>query len=123
DDIDSAAPTVKNLSLNGMSENISIIAGTEVDFEAEFEDDVQLGQYRFDIHNNFDGHSHGRILEDFSLSGTYDLEGNAHAVHEHIDVPSNATPGEYHFTLQFFDAAGNEGEVAVLVFEIVDPAN
>src|SRR5690606_33951422 len=42
---------------------------------------------------------------------------------EHIDVPSNATPGEYHFTLQFFDAAGNEGEVAVLVFEIVDPAN
>ena len=124
DDVDNQAPTISNVSLNGMTENIIIAAGTEIEFDAHFEDNVQLGQYRLNIHDNFDGHSHGRVLaSNFSYSKTQDLEGTSQTVHEHIPVPADATPGSYHFSILYFDADGNEGEPKFLQFEIVDAAN
>ncbi len=124
DDVDNVAPTISNVTLNGMPENIIINAGTEIEFDAQFEDNVQLGQYRINIHDNFDGHNHGRVLaSNFSYSHTQDLEGTSETVHEHIPVPADATPGPYHFSVQYFDAEGNEGEPKFLQFEIADPAN
>lgn len=123
--VDNSAPSAQNVLINGADDDIVVTTDTEMEFDAQFEDDVLLGQYRISIHNNFDGHTHGKILatDDFTFSGTYDLTGKTETVHEHIDVPADATPGAYHFTLQYFDAAGNEGEVIVMDFEIADPAN
>ena len=124
DSVDNTAPIVRNISLNGLTENIIISAGSEIEFDAEFEDDIQLGQYRINIHDNFNGHSHGKTLaSEFSYPATHDLEGKSQTVHKHIPVPTDATPGPYHFTLLYFDAAGNEGEPKFLQFEIADPSN
>lgn len=122
--VDDQAPTVADVKLNGLDENIIIQPGTEMQFDARFQDNILLGQYKIDIHNNFKDHGHGRIVEnqDFTFSAVYDLAGKSETVHEHIDVSSEATPGAYHFTLQFFDAVGNEGEIKALTFEIADPS-
>lgn len=122
--VDNTAPTVSNVAINGTAENIVVMPGSEIHFDAQFEDDLLLGQYKIDIHNNFDGHSHGRIAStDFSFTQIYDLTGRTEAVHEHIEVPEDATPGDYHFSLQYFDAVGNEGDIVFLEFDIADPAN
>jgi hypothetical protein len=60
----------------------SFEAGKSVHFEAKFSDDIELGAYKIDIHNNFDGHSHGRVassnedpgLLKWSLSESFDFE-------------------------------------------------
>lgn len=122
--VDRTPPTVRDVTLNDQTENIVVEPGSTMHFDAVFEDDERLGQYKIDIHNDFDGHTHGRLADiPFELSQTYDLIGRTQTVHEDIAIPEDATPGPYHFTLQFFDAAGNEGEIVVLDFEIADPDN
>jgi uncharacterized membrane protein len=122
--VDRTPPTVRDVTLNDQSENIVVQPGTTMHFDAVFEDDERLGQFKIDIHNAFDDHTHGRLAQTpFEVSQTYDLIGRTQTVHEDITIPEDATPGPYHFTLQFFDAAGNEGEVVVMDFEIADPEN
>lgn len=121
---DRTPPTVREVTLNDLTENILVEPGSNMHFDAVFEDNERLGQYKIDIHNAFDDHTHGRLAQTpFEFSQTYDLIGRTQTVHEDITIPEDATPGLYHFTLQFFDAAGNEGEVVVMDFEIADPEN
>lgn len=117
--VDTTPPTISDVTLNDMSENISIAQGSRIHFDAKFEDDVELGQFKIDIHDNFDGHSHGRIeTTPFELSQVYDMMGRSYTAHEDIDVPADAATGMYHFMIQYFDAAGNEGELYELDIEI-----
>lgn len=91
-----------------------------VHFEMDLSDDVMLKSYKIDIHNSFDGHSHGGTRADggeevaFSFSRSYDLSGlkNAHVHHHDIVIPANAKPGAYHLMVYCTDAAGNESYIA-----------
>src|SRR5690606_29709004 len=62
--LDNAAPTVSDATLNDASEDIIVEPNSTMHFDAQFVDDVLLGQYKVDIHNNFNGHSHGRVAAD-----------------------------------------------------------
>lgn len=120
--VDTTPPTVSGVTLNDASENIQVIPRSSMHFDAYFEDNVLLGQYKIDVHNDFDGHEHGRAMnEPFEYTMTYDLIGKTQTVHEDVEIPEDTTPGAYHFTLQYFDAAGNEGELVVMEFIIVNP--
>ena len=121
EDTDLTPPMLSNVSLNDQTENIQVNPGEDLLFEANFEDDEQLGQVKINIHDNFDGHSHGRIMaEPWTLERIFDLMGKTEALQEVFNVPENAATGPYHFNIQFFDAAGNEGELKIIEFEIVD---
>lgn len=89
-----------------------VITGNEIHFEADFSDDTELGQYKIDIHNNFDGHGHGKTesLTPWEESIINDLDGKSKSVHIHIDVPTDIAAGEYHFIVSCTDAAGNEAD-------------
>ncbi len=82
-------------------------AGGDIHFEALFEDDVALATYNINIHNNFDGHTHGRVLSAFSYNQSFDLTGRTDDVHVDIPVPAEAIAGPYHFIVEAIDAAGN----------------
>ncbi len=105
DPVDVTAPTIT------MEEPVygeMIAAGEVIHFDALFEDDVQLATYNIDIHNNFDGHGHARIaVAPFDYEASFPLTGLIDDVHEDIEVPSDATAGPYHLTVEAIDAAGN----------------
>ncbi|MGK7393637.1 MAG: DUF4625 domain-containing protein [Candidatus Cyclobacteriaceae bacterium M3_2C_046] len=123
DPIDLTAPTIQNVTLNEQTENIQVNPGDDIHFDAELADDQLLGQLKIDIHDNFDGHQHGRVAATpFSLERIIDLIGRTQTIHEDVEVPADAATGPYHFNIQFFDAAGNEGELMTIEFEIVDEA-
>ena len=97
--------------------------GGKIELIASMMDDTELGSYKIEIHDAFDGHTHSQDLpgmqksiahegetEDFSFSQTYtDAEGkDFHHISLNIDIPENATEGEYHLTVHVLDKAGNE---------------
>jgi hypothetical protein len=116
DPIDITAPTIE---LHDPVSGEYMEAGDYAHLEAMLTDDIELATYNLEIHENFDGHAHGRIAasnEDPSLikwsfnqsfevpSGLFEYE----AVHEdEIEIPSNTLAGPYHYILQAIDASGN----------------
>ncbi|MCC5944685.1 MAG: DUF4625 domain-containing protein [Bernardetiaceae bacterium] len=122
--IDTTPPTVSQVTINGFSKDdeIKLNQGTRIHFDAVFQDDVALGQFKIDIHDASEGHNHGGRIEGepWSFVKVFDLLNvRRQTVHEHIDIPENAMPGPYHFLIQYFDEAGNEGELYELEFEIL----
>lgn len=115
DDVDTTAPVIE---LDEPEDGDELLIGAGVHFECDFKDDVMLGSYMIEIHNNFDGHSHkvaSRAGEEaFFFKKSYDLTGkrNSHEHHHDITIPENATPGKYHFVVYCTDAAGNQSLVA-----------
>ncbi len=83
-------------------------AGSQIRFEAEIEDNVGLAICNVNIHSNFDGHSHGRIAASpLSFEKSFTLTGKKASISELIDIPSDATPGNYHFIVKAIDEARN----------------
>jgi hypothetical protein len=114
--IDTSAPTIE---LADPLSGESFAAGDAVHFEASFTDDIELGVYKIDIHNNFDGHSHGRIAKStedpgllkwsFSQSFDFDpgLKNSDVHLHDELEIPLNTMAGPYHFIVSAVDASGN----------------
>jgi len=97
--------------------------GDIIHFDAEFSDNIELGQFKIDIHFG-DGHDHkSTAMEadgvewDFEYIG--ELSGRNKHIHLDIPIPNNAKHGEYHFMVYCTDKAGNESWVA-LEIEIED---
>jgi len=94
-------------------------AGGFIHFESTFKDDLELASYSIDIHDNLDGHSHGRMAQPatdptllrWSFKRNYSIPaGLLIFVDQHddnIEISSNAIAGPYHFIVQAVDMAGN----------------
>ncbi len=94
-------------------------AGEHVHFEGMITDNEGLATFNVNIHNNFDGHDHGRVaatsedpaLIKWSFDESFEIPGNpknyeAH-LHDEIEIPSETMAGPYHFIVQAIDAEGN----------------
>ena len=95
------------------------VAGGFVQFEGTFRDDLELGSYSIDIHDNLDGHGHGRIASpsddpsliwwssknNFTIPEGYIIYNAQH--NDDIEISANALAGPYHFIVQAVDNAGN----------------
>lgn len=104
DSVDTTAPTI---TLEDPVSGESIMAGTTMEVHGDLEDDEDLATYSITIHDNFDGHSHGRVLNKFSFSESYEVEGSDVHMFQEIDIPAEALAGPYHLVIQAIDAAGN----------------
>lgn len=105
DAVDTTAPTI---TLDDPVSGEAVAAGTTMEVHGDLEDDVDLATYSISIHNNFDGHSHGRVLvSPFTYSKSFEVEGNDVHMFQEIDIDAEATAGPYHFIVQAIDAAGN----------------
>lgn len=108
------------INLIAPAEGAVLKIGSDVHFDVEFSDNEMLQSYKVEIHNNFDGHGHNRVLksaestQNFSFNKSWDISGqkNKKEHHHHIIIPENATPGNYHLMVYCTDAAGNESYLA-----------
>lgn len=94
-------------------------AGEQVLFEATFTDDLELATYNIEIHENFTGHTHGRIavtkddpsLSKWSFKQSFTIPDGLilfqAVLDEEIGMPTNTMAGPYHFIVQAIDLAGN----------------
>ncbi|CAM3752701.1 DUF4625 domain-containing protein [Sphingobacterium prati] len=94
--------------------------GESFNFQMHLSDNVALGSYSIDVHNNFDHHSHSTEVEEctldpikrpvkpFSIVKTMDIPGQPkdYVAQLKIDVPLDIDPGNYHFMVQVTDQSG-----------------
>lgn len=102
--VDTTAPTIE---LEDPVYGEAIAAGSELHVHADLADDINLATYSITIHDNFDGHSHGRTLAKFDFDESFDVEGTTAHIEQEIDITAASTAGPYHFIMQAIDAAGN----------------
>jgi hypothetical protein len=123
EDSDTQKPVI-NLEEPAEGEILQIGGEHGVHFECEFTDNEALASYKVNIHPNFDGHTHSKVVStrseaqtvDFEFERSWTLSGRNAAIHHHdIIIPENATPGDYHLMIYCTDAAGNESHIAVKV--------
>lgn len=110
------------ITLNAPAEGAVLKPGTHIHFDMDLEDDVMLGSYKVEIHNNFDGHGHTKAEAEagtaqttpFAYNNSWSVSGqkNIHIHHHEIEIPANATEGNYHLMVYCTDAAGNESYIA-----------
>lgn len=139
DNVDTEPPVIV---LTGPKEGAKLEAGKDVHFAMDVSDNVALGSYNIDIHDNFDGHGHNSLSvrhsdstsgDDhnhdnngkvkFKFNRTWDdIHGkrNDHVHHHEIIIKEDAMRGPYHFVVKVVDKAGNQSMVFRNV-EIVDP--
>lgn len=117
-DVDTEKPVIE---IDEPEDGDELLIGSSIHFECDFSDNVMLGSYMVEIHNNFDNHAHKvapayttENVEPLYLKKSFDLSGmrNAHIHHHDIFIPENTTPGKYHFMVYCTDASGNQSVVA-----------
>ncbi|MGB0176073.1 MAG: DUF4625 domain-containing protein [Owenweeksia sp.] len=120
EDQDTTAPKIMSVTINDEDHDIVVMAGSEIHINAHVTDNEALGELKVDIHDIFDGHSHGKTSAKWAEVLTIALSGKEQHVHEHTDVPQDATAGPYHAIFRLIDAEGNEGEFAEIDFMITN---
>ena len=94
--------------------------GSVLPFAYAFSDDVELGSYNLEIHNNFDHHTHsteaGECPQDavqrpehpwiYNQSFEIPAGSTVFEASRSISIPLDIDPGEYHFMIRVTDASG-----------------
>lgn len=94
----------------GSTQNNVIYAqsGDSIRFGLTVRDNDLLSEYRMEIHDNFDCHSHSRNNTTiWSLQKVVDILDTEYQVQEVVGVPIDVTAGIYHCSFSAVDAAGN----------------
>lgn len=119
--IDEATPFIE------MSENWAspqacqkVYRGDSLVFRARLTDNIELGSYSIELHNNFDHHTHSTsviecdfdpiktainpflYIKEFSIpAGLTEYQASVR-----IDIPKDIDTGDYHFMIRLTDKAG-----------------
>jgi hypothetical protein len=95
--------------------------GDVIPFHYVFTDDVELGNYNIEIHNNFDRHTHSGSAVECELEPKKEAGPKAWVFNQDyvipagqrsydarvdIQIPADAETGDYHFMIRLTDRAG-----------------
>lgn len=94
--------------------------GDTIRFCYRFTDNVELGNYNIEVHNNFDHHTHSTSAVECDLEADKEpvnpwlynhdfhipASSRDYTAHLDIPIPADADPGDYHFMVRLTDAAG-----------------
>lgn len=120
-----AADTTKPvITLNSPASGSTQTGGTLLNVNLKVEDDRELSQVKIEIHDNFDGHGHGR-LSDAVTPFEFDtiISTNAREITVNFDLalPANVAAGQYHFIVEAIDKAGNQANFVEADLIMVNP--
>ncbi len=95
--------------------------GEVIPFQYLFTDNMELGNYNIEIHNNFDHHTHGTSATECPLdpektatkkvwifNEKYPIPAGNTTYKGRVDIPipADVDPGDYHFMIRVTDKAG-----------------
>ncbi|MEC3878854.1 DUF4625 domain-containing protein [Parapedobacter sp. 10938] len=98
----------------------TVLRGETFVFRAKFSDNVALGSFSLNVHDNFNHHSHSTEVEAcdmgpektpknaFEYIKSFDITGapKTYEARVEIDVPMDVDPGDYHFLIRVTDREG-----------------
>jgi len=94
-------------------DSMEISLGADFTIQATLTDDVDLSQWKMDIHSA-DGHSHRITAGAWEMTETGTATGKSYLFSKTVTVPADAELGEYHFTIEATDKAGNAAVPAII---------
>jgi len=94
--------------------------GNVIPFQYVFTDDVELGNFNIEVHNNFDHHTHTTSaveckadtiktpVQPWVYNSDFDIPHGlkTYTAILNIDIPTDADAGDYHFMIRVTDKAG-----------------
>jgi len=121
DDTDQTQPTIADAGkLTCPTDCYECLRGETIEFCYTFSDDVELGNFNIEIHNNFDHHTHSTSSVECELSEKK-VAQNAWVYNQDFSIPDGQTvytpnisisiptdidTGDYHFMIRLTDKAG-----------------
>lgn len=116
---DTIAPEIQNLQVNaGGATVLSFAVGESFNVSASLIDNNELAQFKIDIHQDFDGHSHKMMTDPYSEIRIKDISGKSYELNETFSIPDTASSGTYHGTLRVLDADGNTSDASIFYFNV-----
>lgn len=121
DDNDTEKPVVNLDGIDAFPQPCDTLhRGQTFTFRANFTDNVELGFYNLELHNNFDHHTHGSHQETcptdpdkepvnpFYFNQTYEIPSGSQSYDAEVQVtiPSDVDTGDYHFMVKVTDING-----------------
>lgn len=132
--IDKTKPTL-DISKSAFQNCTEVKKGVPFTFSATVSDNEALGSYSFDIHHNFDHHSHTteagitecklgkkkKAIKPFKSIKTFKIPNNPkeYTISQQFTVPTEYDSGDYHFMVKVVDKAGWT-TLKGLSFKVVD---
>ncbi|HBC22214.1 MAG TPA: hypothetical protein DC009_09180 [Porphyromonadaceae bacterium] len=107
--------------------------GETIPFRYTFTDNVELGSFNIEIHNNFDHHTHSTEAGDCELDPIKDpvtpwiynkdfeipASSKRFEAKQDFKIPENIDCGDYHFMIRVTDAAGWQ-QIKSVSIKIID---
>ncbi len=130
---DTEKPTFNNTGATPI-DGEKFLPGDIIRFHQVFCDNVELGAFNIEIHNNFDGHSHSTETNSKHESNEHGDVENAWVFNQDYEIPSGSksytadilipipadiAEGDYHFMIRVTDKAGWQ-EIKAVSLEIED---
>jgi hypothetical protein len=99
---------------------VTVYRGESFTFNALFTDNVELGSYSIEMHNNFDHHTHSTSSTECEMEAVkkpvnpllfideYDIpQGKtSYSASIEIEIPDDVDTGDYHFMVRLTDKSG-----------------
>ncbi|MBE6340692.1 MAG: DUF4625 domain-containing protein [Bacteroidales bacterium] len=121
DNVDSTLPTICEAGEQTCpTDCYECLRGESIDFCYTFTDDIELGNFNIEIHNNFDHHTHSTSSVECELNEKksavnawvynqdYSIPDGLTTYTPNISIviPTNIDTGDYHFMIRLTDKAG-----------------
>ena len=121
DNVDSTLPTICEAGEQTCpTDCYECLRGESIDFCYTFADDIELGNFNIEIHNNFDHHTHSTSSVECELdekksavnawvyNQDYSIPDGltTYTPNVSIVIPTDIDTGDYHFMIRLTDKAG-----------------
>jgi hypothetical protein len=119
------SPSLVSFEVCGsMSDQVLLTqAGNGITLTVRFTDDKELGSAKFDLHHNFDCHSHRNGTITWTVLDIVELSGTEQLVTRTFTPPDEVITGNYHLGIQCLDATGKEAEWVHIDVVVRDPSD
>ena len=130
DNVDSTLPTICEAGEQTCpTDCYECLRGESIDFCYTFTDDIELGNFNIEIHNNFDHHTHSTSSVECELdekksavnawvyNQDYSIPDGltTYTPNISIAIPTDIDTGDYHFMIRLTDKAGWQQLKAVAI--------
>jgi hypothetical protein len=94
-------------------DHVDVGPGDSFQFQALITDDVELSQWKFNIHDAA-GHTHRVTVEPWELVEVGSVTGKSYTLSKTLTVPDSAEITTYHLEIEATDKAGNAAVPVIL---------